>query len=81
MLTASKIKWACDGEKLEITGGKPKGGTFYSNNDHRTAMSCAILTAGAIGNSVIVGAESVKKSYPDFFKDYEKLGGKVDVII
>ena len=81
MLAAAEIKCNCDGETLFITGGKPKGGVFDSNNDHRTAMSCAMLAAGADGNSVINCAEAVGKSYPEFFKDYNKIGGKTDVVI
>ena len=81
MLTAAGIKHACDVEKLEIFGGKVHGGEFDSKNDHRTAMSCAILAAGADGDSIIECAESVAKSYPDFYEDYKAIGGKADVII
>lgn len=81
MLSAAGVKWQLYRDKLEITGGKVKGGAFDSKNDHRTAMSSAILAAFADGESTIECAESVKKSYPDFYKDYVKLGGKTDVVI
>ena len=81
MLTAAGIKHACNGEKLEIFGGKVHGGEFDSKNDHRTAMSCAILAAGADGDSIIACAEAVAKSYPDFYEDYKAIGGKADVVI
>ena len=32
-------------------------------------------------NAVIIkNAQAVSKSYPDFFKDYNKLGGNADVL-
>ena len=44
-------------------------------------MSSAILSLYASGSSKIVGAQVVDKSYPEFFSDLIKLGGKVDVDI
>ena len=43
-------------------------------------MSCAVAAAYAKEPVIIEGAEAVEKSYPLFFEDYKKLGGKVDVI-
>ena len=68
---------------LEITGGRPlKGGKTDSHNDHRIAMMAACLRAlspeGPDGDIVIEGAQAVGKSYPGFFEDYEKLGGKTE---
>ena len=44
-------------------------------------MSAAVLAAGAEGVSEICGAEAAAKSYPEFFNDMKRLGGKADVII
>lgn len=74
MLGAAGIK-AYRGDKLRIEGGFPHGGAFDSANDHRMAMSEAILAAFADGDSTIGGESAVKKSYPDFYKDYKKIGG------
>lgn len=74
MLGAAGIK-AYNGDKLRIEGGFPHGGAFDSANDHRMAMSEAILAAFAEGDSTIDGESAVKKSYPDFYKDYKKIGG------
>jgi len=49
--------------------------TLYAHNDHRVAMSLAVIASVFTG--VIDGAECVKKSYPDFFKLTEKLGLEV----
>ena len=46
--------------------------TASSHNDHRIAMSMALLFTLCSGE--IDGAEAVKKSYPDFFEAIEKLG-------
>lgn len=64
-------------KNLLIHGGKIKGGFADSYNDHRIAMSAAILSAASEGESEIRGAEAVNKSYPSFFEDYRLLGGKV----
>ena len=39
-------------------------------------MSAAVMAAVAIGESQIIGAEAVEKSYPTFFADYKVVGGK-----
>jgi 3-phosphoshikimate 1-carboxyvinyltransferase len=43
-----------------------------SHNDHRIAMSCAVLLTMTGGE--IIGAESVNKSYPAFFEHLKSLG-------
>ncbi|MBQ5663029.1 MAG: 3-phosphoshikimate 1-carboxyvinyltransferase [Bacteroidaceae bacterium] len=52
-----------------------------SFGDHRIAMSAAILSTVACGETFIKGAECVAKSYPFFFEDFTALGGNVDNII
>ena len=54
-----------------------RGGTVDSVNDHRIAMSAAIAATVCEKSVTVLGAEAVNKSYPDFWKDYESLGGKV----
>lgn len=56
------------------------GGVVDSFGDHRIVMSAAIAATRCDGDIIIKGAEAVEKSYPDFFKDYTSLGGKVNVI-
>ena len=57
-----------------IGGGKPlHGALIHSMDDHRIAMSFAIASLLAEGTTVIEGAECVNISYPDFYKDLEKL--------
>ena len=48
-------------------------------HDHRMVMTFAIAATVCEKPVVIDGAESVSKSYPAFFKDFEKLGGKYEI--
>ena len=53
--------------------------TVDGANDHRIVMAAAIA-ASAHGAPVrVLGAEAVEKSYPDFFRDFEQLGGHIHV--
>ncbi|MDR2558981.1 MAG: 3-phosphoshikimate 1-carboxyvinyltransferase [Oscillospiraceae bacterium] len=67
-------------DSLIISGGKLKGGIVDSAGDHRIVMSAAICGCFCEGETIIKGAEAVEKSYPNFFEDFAKLGGKADVI-
>ena len=49
------------------------GGTVDSWNDHRIAMSMGVLGMFTTTEMEIIGAESVSKSYPNFWKDLEHL--------
>ena len=65
-------------DKMIIFGQKKlRGGTFDSHNDHRMAMTAAIAAGCSETPIILKGFQSVKKSYPDFFEDYKKLGGKM----
>ncbi|MDE6798391.1 MAG: 3-phosphoshikimate 1-carboxyvinyltransferase, partial [Ruminococcus sp.] len=68
-----------DGLIIRPTGNMT-GGTVDSAGDHRIAMASAIAGTRTSGDVIIKGAESVEKSYPDFFKDYENSGGIINVI-
>ena len=46
-----------------------------SQNDHRIAMSAAIAATAADGPVTILGAECVRKSYPDFWSEFRRVGG------
>lgn len=56
------------------------GGTVDGANDHRIVMSAAILASKCDSTVTILGAEAADKSYPAFWADYERLGGKFDVL-
>ena len=46
--------------------------------DHRIAMAAAIGATVADGPVTIMGAECVAKSYPSFWDEYKKLGGRYE---
>jgi len=61
-----------DGDTLVIYGvSSLSGGTVNSRGDHRIAMMAAVAAIRADAPVTIVGAECVKKSYPDFWRDFE----------
>lgn len=56
------------------------GGTCSSYADHRIAMMLAIAATRCNQPVIIDNMECVEKSYPSFWKDYQSLGGIIDVI-
>jgi 3-phosphoshikimate 1-carboxyvinyltransferase len=76
-LSKMGIRADVSNNSLIIHGGKPKGAEIEAHADHRLAMSFAIAALFADGTSIINGAESVTKSYPQFFADLAKLGAKL----
>ena len=53
------------------------GGMVESWNDHRIAMALAIASLKCKKPLVIKDSECVEKSYPNFWNDFKKLGGKI----
>lgn len=51
------------------------GGVVDGCNDHRIVMAAAIAATICKGETTVLGAEAVNKSYPKFFEDFKKLGG------
>lgn len=63
-----------------IKGGTVQGANLSGYQDHRIVMAFSVAALCANGETSITDAESVGKTYPQFFEDYHLLGGKVDVI-
>ena len=80
MLTALGGRCEEGPDSLTVTGGTLTGGTVDSAGDHRIAMAAAIAAIGCTGPVTVLGAECVKKSYPDFWEVYQSLGGEVHVL-
>ncbi|MEG2426014.1 MAG: 3-phosphoshikimate 1-carboxyvinyltransferase, partial [Oscillospiraceae bacterium] len=55
------------------------GGTVTGYNDHRIVMSAAIASTLCDGEVKITDALAINKSYPQFFEDFKRLGGNVNV--
>lgn len=66
-------------DKLIINGtGNLAGGNVDSFGDHRIAMSAACASLICSSPVTISGAQSVRKSYPGFWNDFEAMGGKIE---
>lgn len=63
-------------DSLKIAGTALQGGRVTAFNDHRIAMAAAVA-ATCCGETQIDGAEAVEKSYPTFFADFRRLGGRI----
>ncbi len=57
-----------------------QGGLVNGYNDHRIVMSASILSTLCKEKIEITDYKAVEKSYPDFFADFNKIGGVWDVL-
>ena len=64
-------------DTLTVYGTGYRGSIVDAQNDHRIAMSAAIAATVCTEPVTILGAEAVKKSYPKFWDEYARLGGKL----
>lgn len=71
----AKVQELEDGLKIDGVDSL-QGGTVDSWNDHRIAMALAVASIRCTKPVRITGFEAVKKSYPHFWRDFQKLGGK-----
>jgi len=62
---------------LTVYGTGLIGGTVDAVNDHRIAMAAAIAATVCTSPVTILGAKCVAKSYPKFWDEYSRLGGKI----
>lgn len=63
---------------LTVSPATLTGGTVDSCNDHRIAMAAAMAATVCTAPVTILSAEAVKKSYPQFWAEYRRLGGKYE---
>lgn len=69
------------GDGITVNGKKTlTGGTVDSFNDHRIVMSAAVASQKCENCVIINGAQAVNKSYPEFFEDFNSLGGDANVM-
>ncbi len=82
VLSRFGVDMAIFSDKIEIEGCELLKGNVEIDtyNDHRVAMAAAVLAIKADGDVLITQAECVKKSYPKFFEEYQKLGGDIDEV-
>ena len=65
------------GDRMLVRGGVVRGAQVHSRHDHRIAMACAVAALRADGEVTIEDAQAIDKSYPDFYRDLQKLDGKI----
>ena len=78
MIEALGGQTQADENTLTVCGTGLTGGTVDARNDHRIAMSAAIAATACREDVIILGAQCVEKSYPRFFEEYRKLGGRYE---
>ncbi len=68
------------GESSIVVTGRPslEGGIVNSWGDHRIAMALSIASVRCKNPVIIEDFEAISKSYPHFYNDFRKLGGKAD---
>lgn len=81
LLSTLGIRAESDENTLKVYAGQFTGGTVDACNDHRIAMAAAIAATLASGPVTILGADSVQKSYPAFWQEYQQLGGNYEQYI
>ena len=64
-------------DKIEIMGNELRGTIINPYDDHRIAMAFAVLSLVASGETVIMDADCVSKSYPGFWDDLQSLGSTI----
>ena len=81
MLRSLGCDSSADKDTMYISPTSFSGGVVDSVNDHRIAMAAAIAATVASGPVTILGADCVKKSYPSFWDEYSRLGGRYEQYI
>ena len=76
-LRKMRIDITGDNDSVRISGGLPHGAVIDPHNDHRIAMSFAVLSHAAEGETTILNPDCVSKSYPDFWEDLNQIGAKI----
>ena len=57
------------------------GGVVDACADHRIAMAAAVASTVCTDPVTILSADCVKKSYPGFWDDFTRLGGKYELYL
>lgn len=75
------ISVEADTNTMQVHVGQIQGGIVDACGDHRIAMAAGIAATIANSPVTILGAECVEKSYPTFWQEYQRLGGKYEQYI
>jgi len=78
LLTALGGNATATEDNLTVYPATLTGGTVDACNDHRIAMAAAIAATVCAEPVKITGARCVQKSYPRFWEEFSRLGGKYE---
>ena len=78
MLKALGAETEATEDTLDVFPAPYQGCMIDATNDHRIAMSAGIAATVAAGPVTVINADSVNKSYPDFWAEYRRLGGNYE---
>lgn len=79
MLSAFGVKTEYGDGVLTVFGGEHRACVTESFNDHRMAMSAMVCALATEGESKVLGAECIAKSYPDFANEIIRLGARAEI--
>jgi len=83
-ITAELRKMGANIEELPdgliVQNSQLHAATLDSHHDHRIVMSLAVAAFATEGDTVIGDVECVDKSFPNFAKTMQQLGGKVRIV-
>lgn len=77
MINALGGKAVAEDNTLRIFPVPLVGGVVDAQNDHRIAMAAAVASTVCTRPVTILGAQCVRKSYPNFWKEFTRLGGNI----
>ena len=75
MLNALVAAATATEDTMTVSPAPYRSCTVDATNDHRIAMSAGIAATVASGPVTVINADSVNKSYPEFWAEYRRLGG------
>lgn len=64
-------------EGLLIHPAKLSPATLFSHHDHRLCMALSVAAMGVEGQSSVTDSDCVRKTYPDFLQEFQKLGAAI----
>ncbi len=80
-LSKMNAKIEANSDALIIEGPRQlHGAVINAHSDHRIAMACTVAGMTADGATVILDAECVAKSYPEFFSDMQSIGARIETL-
>ena len=77
----ARVEEQRDGLTIQGLESLEGGAAIDCCNDHRIAMMAAVAATRCEKPVTLLGADCVKKSYPNFWEHYRMLGGDIDVLV